>query len=1037
MIILHAGFDGNRLALWAEASLPDKDDKPGLTRKQKKNSISLLPFGAEISVLLVALAHAKMPELADAQQQNVLVWLPTGAKGPLASSPLISPTPELTVGELLIAPWQVPSLALNWEQSAALLCNSAGRDPLAPGVLIGASLKFWFAILRFAGALVAKQQFLPGVEIAGGEYCALWNPCLFPADTAALTRLAQAMPSVCRALTPLTAKYPTEIPALAMVARFLALVTDHLVRNKPQTQEIVAKKRSPKSKLEFASLHDQWLHALTAADAVMPGDPKELQTFATQVNSWKSSLALSFNAPFRLCFRLEEPLDPDSEDSVWNVRYLLQANDDPSLLIPVESAWKPKGEQAKLLDRGGFKSRDYLLSALGSASKISFRIEESLKTAAPGGYDLSTPDAHLFLTEIAWLLEQAGFGVLLPAWWTRKGTKVRLGARGSAASPKLTSGAGLTMGTLLDFNWELALGHETISQEELERLAAQKSSLVRMRGQWVQLDADEIATAIKFWKNQKTGKVTLRDLVRLSMGAGSAPAGLEIQSVVANGWVEEFLDSLNGTKPPEQSPVSPAFKGKLRPYQERGYSWLDFLRKWGLGACLADDMGLGKTAQTLALLQRQWEEGGRQPSLIVCPTSVIGNWQREAQRFTPDLPVMVHHGTERLKEGEFQEQASKHAIALTSYGLLHRDLETLTKVHWSGIILDEAQNIKNSETRQARAARGIASEFRIALTGTPVENHVGDLWSLMEFLNPGFLGTLSDFKKKFFIPIQTGSDPEAAGRLKEMTAPFLLRRLKTDKSIITDLPEKQEMKVYCTLTPEQASLYQAIVRDLESAMEGAEGIQRSGIVLATLSKIKQICNHPAQFLGDNSSIPGRSGKLARLTEMLEEALEAGDKALIFTQFSEMGKLLRKHLESTFGKEVLFLHGGTSKKQRDHMVERFQNEDDGPKLFLLSLKAGGVGLNLTGANHVFHFDRWWNPAVENQATDRAFRIGQKKNVQVHKFLCMGTLEERIDEMIEKKQALAGSVVGTGEDWLTKLSNTELKEMLTLRPEAISG
>ncbi len=321
------------------------------------------------------------------------------------------------------------------------------------------------------------------------------------------------------------------------------------------------------------------------------------------------------------------------------------------------------------------------------------------------------------------------------------------------------------------------------------------------------------------------------------------------------------------------------------------------------------------------------------------------------------------------------------------------------------------------------------------MSGTPVENNVGDLWSIMEFLNPGFLGTQAEFKRNFFLPIQTRRDPEATQRLKRITGPFLLRRLKTDKSIISDLPEKLEMKLFCTLTREQASLYAAVLKEVEESLEESEGIQRKGLILGTLSKLKQVCNHPAQFLGDNSSIPGRSGKLARLDEMLEEILEVGDRTLIFTQFTEMGEILKRHLQESFGREVLFLHGGVPRKQRDRMVERFENDAGGPPIFLLSLRAGGTGLNLTAANHVFHFDRWWNPAVENQATDRAFRIGQTRNVLVHKFICGGTLEEKIDEMIEAKKELAEKVIGAGEGWLTELSNQELREIFALGKGAV--
>jgi SNF2 family DNA or RNA helicase len=447
-------------------------------------------------------------------------------------------------------------------------------------------------------------------------------------------------------------------------------------------------------------------------------------------------------------------------------------------------------------------------------------------------------------------------------------------------------------------------------------------------------------------------------------------------------------------------------------------------------------MGLGKTIQTLSLIQRDRRAGAARPVLLVCPTSVVGNWQKEAARFTPELSVMVHHGVTRSRGDAFVKQASEHAMVVSSYSLLHRDFEHLKDVPWAGIVLDEAQNIKNPETKQAAAARSLNADYRIALTGTPVENNVGDLWSMMEFLNPGMLGNRAEFKRNFFMPIQSGRDPDAAVRLKKVTGPFVLRRLKTDKSIIDDLPEKQEMKVFCTLTKEQASLYAAVVKDSMDAIKSAEGMKRKGIVLATITRLKQVCNHPAQLLRDNSPLEARSGKLTRLSEMIEEAMSVGDRVLIFSQFAEMGFMLQRHLQETFGRETLFLHGGVPKKQRDQMVERFQEEKDGPPLFILSLKAGGTGLNLTRANHVFHFDRWWNPAVENQATDRAFRLGQTKNVQVHKFVCAGTFEEKIDQMIEQKKEIAANVVGTGEGWLTELSTSQLKDLFALQRAAVA-
>jgi SNF2 family DNA or RNA helicase len=418
------------------------------------------------------------------------------------------------------------------------------------------------------------------------------------------------------------------------------------------------------------------------------------------------------------------------------------------------------------------------------------------------------------------------------------------------------------------------------------------------------------------------------------------------------------------------------------------------------------------------------------PVLLVCPTSVIGNWQREAARFAPALPLHVHHGNDPTRGAAFEKLARRHAVVVTGYVLLHRDRALFERVAWRGIVLDEAQNIKNAESQQAGAARSLAAGYRIALTGTPVENHVGDLWSLMEFLNPGLLGSHAGFRRSFFVPIQLQGDAGAAERLRAVTGPFILRRHKSDAAIISDLPAKQEYTVTCTLTREQATLYAAVLRDFDATLTQPESIERRGKILGALSKLKQIGNHPAQFATDSSPLAGRSGKLTRL----EEVFDAGEAALIFTRFAEMGHLIRRRLEARFGREVAFLHRGVAKKARDTMVERF-GERRGADAFVLSLKAGGSGLNLTRANHVFHFDRWWNPAVENQATDRAFRIGQTKAVQVHKFVCAGTLEEKIAMLIERKAAVSERVIGSGESWLTELSSGQF-DLVALAPEAVA-
>ncbi len=1035
MLILHLGYCETQRFLWGETP-PDS----AATLLPDPAHSSPFPYNPPAQALAKALAETDVAHDPETLT-SLSAWLPTLRRKPLPSNPLIA---DISIGKTKpkVAPWRISALPLSPEEATVFLSACVGKTMLAPGVLLGADVGFWAQTLRFAGALVAREQFLPSLRIQEDTYSACWEPVFVGEDAGRLIRLVRAMPHACRALTRGSTSAPEAVP-VTLLSRIIGDFVDHLVRTAALGSPPSAfRARKPRT-ASFASIHDQWLHALRAPDGTMTGSEAALRQLREHVQAWQHPVTLSTRTPFRLCFRLEEPESVDAEAPIqvkpetWHLRYLLQATDDPSLFVDIGQAWSPKKQIASLFAARSFNVQQYLLGALGQASRLYPAMEESLKHPEPGGFDLETPAAYTFLTETSWLLQQAGFGVQLPAWWTRKGLRQRLSARATVESPKMKSRGGLSLNTIVQFDWEVALGDERLSRKELEHLAQLKVPLVRIRGQWVEVDAETIQVALDFWKKEGTDALSVREVIQMALGMAEAPGGLAYEGVDATGWVGDLLQKLEHGAAIEALPAPSGFTGTLRPYQARGFSWLAFLQYWGLGACLADDMGLGKTIQTLALIQRNRETNGQRPVLLVCPTSVMGNWQKEAARFTPDLPVLLHHGTRRArKAADFKKVVQQQAIVVTGYPLLHRDFKVLKPIKWGAIVLDEAQNIKNPQTKQAKAARALNADHRIALTGTPVENNVAELWSIMEFLNSGFLGTQAGFKRRFFTPIQTDHDPEAATRLKRLTGPFILRRLKTDKSIINDLPDKLEMNVFTTLTKEQASLYRAVVKETAKALDGSEGIQRKGLVLSTLMKLKQVCNHPAQLLHDASAIPQRSGKLNRLTEMLEEVLEAGERALIFTQFTEMGGMIKQHLQETYGREVLFLHGGIRKKFRDRMVSRFQQEGDGPPFFLLSLKAGGTGLNLTRANHVFHFDRWWNPAVENQATDRAFRIGQTRQVQVHKFICIGTVEERINEMIEQKKAIAENIVGTGEGWITELSTRELKQLFKLRKEAVT-
>ncbi|MEI8131928.1 MAG: DEAD/DEAH box helicase, partial [Leptolinea sp.] len=481
-------------------------------------------------------------------------------------------------------------------------------------------------------------------------------------------------------------------------------------------------------------------------------------------------------------------------------------------------------------------------------------------------------------------------------------------------------------------------------------------------------------------------------------------------------------------------------KGTLRPYQRLGYSWLTFFRNYGMGACLADDMGLGKTIQALAVLLKEKETNGKLPGpvLLICPTSVVTNWQREVRKFSPNLTTLVHQGAGRLKGSAFLEAVHSVDLVLSSYAVVRQDAETIQSTPWWSVILDEAQNIKNSGAKQTQVIRKIQASYRLALTGTPVENRLSELWSIMQFLNPGYLGSFESFRRYYALPIERFRDKEAAGRLKKMVSPFILRRLKSDPSVIQDLPEKIEVKDYVNLSHEQAELYKSVVNDVMTRVQESTGIERRGQILSLLTQLKQICNHPAQWekkemesISLEDGFTRRSGKLLRLAELLEEIISEGDRVLLFTQYAEMGKLLSSWLPRHMGVGVQFLYGATSPEMRDQMVKKFQEDAHGPTVFILSLKAGGIGLNLTRANQVIHFDRWWNPAVEDQATDRAYRIGQSRNVQVHKLITVGTLEERIDEMIEAKRGLADAIITSGDQWLTEMNTDELRDMVSYR------
>ncbi|MCD6207416.1 MAG: hypothetical protein J7J06_05410 [Methanosarcinales archaeon] len=1578
MQVLHAIWNTGRLHLWAESSALPLTVPPRRGRPPKKAKPKAHPFSLPGNVLRDVIVDTFGGTPSAIATGTFL--LPSTRKGPLPSPWLILEEDCVSEKATTLSAWNIEMLVFDAHHAFDLLLGLPAHPP--HGIAFGGTLGFLIEAAIFSLELIAREQFVPAIK----GNAAVWKAVISGDDLERVHTLAEAMPPACRAFAPqdddgleAAAQSQSQSPSSTsppshssslppsprdLIMSFIDLTVDAFVRRSIKEASLFPPRRGRRPAV--TPLPQQFLTALSSRNSALDAPAEALDAFSDGITGWLSGLKSS--APdvlFRTCFRLDSPpersndlggdevgvgdedrngnegrdrgrkrrRDANRDYDIWSVHFFLQATDDPSLLIPAETVWKTRSKTLTFLKRKFKNPQEQLLADLGRASQVFPEIEASLEDARPVGFGMSTSQAYAFLRESAPLLEQNGFGVLLPSWWEKPGARIGVKLKIKSPTPAQESG-GIGSGhfsvkSIMSYDWEMAIGDQTLSEEEFAHLADLKLPLVQVRGEWVELRPEDIDSAINFFeKKGRAREITLGEAMRLGLslrgedgGTGAdypdSRRGLPVVGIEAEGWLDEMLSRFSGAGAEGRGDgakimqIAPpkAFNGTLRPYQVKGVSWLAYLSRFGFGACLADDMGLGKctsadslilvngtlqradeiwghcageamfdgegfwavpteplctnslnsetgkivqsriqklyrqyvntrlrkvhledgsnvtityrhrlltnngwtndlhvgdyvcvpakiiwdgrpedpdlvkflawqiaegyeptnqavlsitqkdterledlrqillrvckkykikinspairtyagTTPALVINSREYErflsdkgylwgrrsrgktippfimqsdqdnvriflrnyfdaEGssvesmrsieistaspiliqqlsyllrrfgiwmrisakkkratngsgiyrtyyigtiggnsarrfyqeigfsipGKQqclrkicetvnntnvegipasdlvasvvgttklpirhfgmhntvyddcsqqfsraslekvihamddvisgeaekryrelarskwtsqtlkaytrldkqlvsatktrlqhlldnevyycrikeieevqydgwvydfeveehhnfiannilchntieliafllhvrdemggvgkipdPTLLICPMSVVGNWQREVERFAPHLRVMIHHGTDRLAGSAFADEAERNDLVISTYSLAHRDCEVLSQVNWQHIVLDEAQNIKNPGAKQTQAIKRLKASQMIALTGTPVENRLSELWSIMEFLNSGYLGSARSFRTNFAIPIEKYRDKGRAEVLRRIIQPFVLRRMKTDPTIIQDLPEKMELKVYHNLTNEQASLYEAVVDEMLDKLDNSEGIERKGLVLATLTRLKQICNHPALFLQDGSALSGRSGKLTRIEEMIDEVLAEGDKALIFTQFAGMGAMLRHHLQERFDCEVLFLHGGTPRKQRDEIVRRFQEDRDGPPLFVLSLKAGGFGLNLTAANHVFHFDRWWNPAVENQATDRAFRIGQERNVFVHKFVCIGTLEERIDQMLEEKEELADAIVGAGEAWLTELSTSELKDIFTLSRDAACG
>ena len=970
-----------------------------------------------------------------------------------------------------------PGLTLGPLEAAATLAACAPRagDP----DFRAASLEFWSLASRFLLGLLSRGRFRPAVHRNGSDGASRWQ-----ADLVSQRRELDAL----RLAAPEEALGGFD-PETA-IGEYLVALGDSVIRDAGRRlgwSPGAASTSRPRREMIEQVLDDLF----AGASGGLGGETTEaLRRVDGALGGGAADPAAGRIGNARLVFLLEPPAgDPQEQPSAtdldsrhWRIRFRLSsapvsgeaASDTngasgPSAgeasLRPLGEVWHARDPASNLRRFGIVDPALPLLESLGRAARACPALERGLEDSAPEDVWISAAEAYDFLHDGQEALRERGFEVRIPPTLAgRRGRKPTLRLtvrpeRGSSGPLPRTirsaelggppPGGGVGLDALVNYSWQVAIDDHTWSLDEFRRLTRGKRRLVRASDAWVELDQDAVNrlfTEAARRRAHADRSPMLRDALRERLRLSTTAPGLfepeetapVLSRIEGESWVGSLFTALEAAAE-ELGPLDPpvGLRTELRPYQRVGYGWLRLLADHGLGGCLADDMGLGKTCQALTFLLGEQEAGRlNRPWLLVCPNSIVANWRKEAERFAPSLRLHIRQGAGRSRGLELERALRESDLLVCSFGITHRDFDQLRDVEWGGLIVDEAQNLKNPGAKQTRAVRRLRAPMRFALTGTPLENRLTDLWSIMEILNPGFLGPERTFRRTFTAAVEGAQDPEATEELRRLVRPFILRRLKTDPKVIRDLPEKHQTRVYCNLTPEQASLYQAAVDQCLERIERNTGFARRGEILRTLTRLKQICNHPENFLAAGGMLAGRSGKLTRLVEILTEVVQQGERALVFTQFAEMAKLLAPHLSELLDAEIPVLHGSVSLADRDAVVTRFQEAPDPPPVLVVSLKTGGYGLNLTRASHVVHYDRWWNPAVENQATDRAFRIGQRKRVLVHKFLCTGTLEERIADLLERKSALAESVIGTGEGWLTSLSSEALQNVLVLDPEAVA-
>jgi len=886
------------------------------------------------------------------------------------------------------------------------------------GLELGSSAQAVLAVVDLAHRSVAEGLLHPHLDHGEGWWYAFWGATLDPSVQAALTEIAAALP-------------PAGAAAFAgdadeAVHDLYPVVVDQIARDRLRADNVrlvQPRRRSSASALEL------FLEGLTAADPALPKHAG-YSALERRLSRWvDDGLARLPSSRWTLGLHLDER-ETASGDLVLEL--WLQAEDDPTLGLPASLLWDGGGDVFGFL-RSGNPRRD-LFARLAEIEPLLANAGIAFDELEPDEATVGADETSRFLRETMPELAALGIPVLLPSAWVRSPSRLRVNLVATSESlPRRSSGL-LSPAALARFDWRLAVGDVELTDEEIAELASAKEPYVRVAGRWHAIRPAEVERALRFLERRRTSAGVV-DLVRAVSGLVTDETGIELGEVTLDA---PLSDLLGGGESHFRSLETPAgMRFDLFPFQERGHGWLRLLGDLGVGGILADDMGLGKTVQAIAMLVSEREDTATDelgPTLVVCPMSVVRQWGHEIERFAPGLRVHLHHGLGRLT-GEALERAARSSdVVITSYDIAARDVDALALVEWDRLLMDEAQDVKNPSTKRARALRRLPARRRLAMTGTPIENRLGELWAIMDIVNPGLLGSREWFDRTFARRIETYGDEGALERLRSIVQPFILRRAKDSPEVELELPPITVGKDYCRLTVEQASLYQATVdRWLPRIEEHEDRFGRRGAVLAMLGQLKQVCNHPELLLPTGRPLDGRSGKLERLVELLREVPD-GDKALVFTQYPGFDRLV-PHLAERLGRKVGFFHGRLNAGQREELLAAFDH-GDGPSLLVISIRAGGRGLNLPAANHVFHFDRWWNPAVEQQATDRVYRFGQRKHVHVHSLICTGTLEERIDALLESKRELAEKVIaGRSEDWLGELDLGAIRAAVELSLDSV--